>query len=95
MPELKQPYTRADYAKDEHTYHPGRRLGPWETIIDTRRLEATEAAELRARVEKLEGALKEIRVGKKACDNQHPLGEYASQAIRFTCIAKTALEKKI
>lgn len=50
-----------------------------------------QAEALQARVEVLEGALREIVMGKVAADNEHPLGAYAAMAFRFHNIARAAL----
>jgi uncharacterized coiled-coil DUF342 family protein len=43
---------------------------------------------LAARVAELEGALRQIRVGKIPEDNEHPVGQWFSMASRFINIAK-------
>ncbi len=48
--ENKKPYTRADYGREDR-YNPGRVLGPFEAIIDTRRLEATVDDNVRLRAD--------------------------------------------
>lgn len=48
-----------------------------------------------ARVEQLEAALREILVGKRHEDLQHPLGEWFSMAGRFLNIARAALGESV
>lgn len=45
----------------------------------------------RRRAERVESALRKIAEGKTAADNAHPLGEYASMAMRFVSIAQDSL----
>jgi type II secretory pathway pseudopilin PulG len=54
---------------------------------------ADRVRELEEAVRVYQTALEEIRRGKTHADNVHPLGEYASQAIRYHNIARTAIER--
>lgn len=50
-------------------------------------------AKLESRIEDLEGVLREIVVGKRLEDNQHPLGELASMTLRWHSLAQKVLER--